>query len=107
MVIQQRMDRRLEVVDVDLVYLRCDAQRHAEPLCHLDRPVDALLGTDTPEESEVVPGRLVEMEDVLREPVIDGGRPVHPGHGRALVVGDGDVRQLTEGAVQAHQIREI
>src|SRR6185295_3335619 len=71
-VIEQGTDRRLEILDVEVVDLRRDLQRHVETLRHLDGSVDTLLRTDAAEEREVVARRFVETVRIGRETVVDG-----------------------------------
>ena len=93
---------------VRAVHLGRDLQRQTATAGDLDRPVHALLGSDPPEKGEVRRlGALDRRDEALRQPVIDRLRPVRPGHGLALRVGDGDQRYAGMRPVVRPDLRQV
>ena len=71
---QQRLDLGLEVLLVDAIDLGRDLQRNADGARDADGPVDALLGRDAADESQVAAARAERRrQQVARQAVIDGG----------------------------------
>jgi hypothetical protein len=96
-----------EVFPVGLVDLGRDPERHAEVLRDADRTIDALLGRDPAEESEVLARLLVERVQLVGQAVMDGAAPVREVERRTLRVRDGDDRNVAEPAVEGRQVRNV
>src|SRR3546814_9703628 len=73
-----------------------------------DRPVRPLLRRDPPQEGEIAALRLRrERQEVARQAVVNGAEPVHRRHRPALIVGYGHQRDLREGPIERHEVRQV
>ncbi len=105
--VQQGLDHLVEIGPVGGIDLGGDLQRHAERLGDGDGAVGALFGGDAAEEGEVAALALATAIQARLQPVQHRARPVGPGHGPALAVGDGHQWELRPAAVDARQVLQV
>jgi hypothetical protein len=104
---QERFDLLVVVRLVGLADLGRDAETHARPARHFNRPINALLGRDAAEEQQVVAAPIARHEQVGGQAVIDRRVPARVRQGLALVVGNRHDRHVLVFVVQRRQVFQI
>src|SRR3546814_7658701 len=83
-------------------------QWQARAVRDLDGAVRPLLRADSAEEGEVAAlARSIERQQIARQAIIYGARPVHRWQGAALIVGNRDKGHIGEGAVNRRQVGQV
>src|SRR5262245_42922039 len=85
-VIEERLDRLVEIAIFTARHLGGNAQWQARAMGHPDRDIRTLLRRDPAQECEIAFRPLGEREQVRGHAVMNGGQPVEAGKWRALAL---------------------
>ena len=106
--VDQRLDRLLPVGLIDAVDLGRHLQSSADPRRDFDSLRRTLFRRNAAKESEVVAlGRRAERQQIRGQSVMDHADPVHRRHRPALIAGDRHERHMSEGGIDAPELRQV
>ena len=101
---EERLDDFPEVLLIDAIDFRRDAQFHARPFSDFDGLVETLFRRSASKKCEIFSALRTELIEITRQTVVDGALPIQPRQRLSLRIGNGDDWNRLELPVEGHEI---